>query len=143
MEFTLKVKKLREDAKINPPAKDGDAGHDVYATKTVTINPHDRFAMPLGIALEFPRGYVCIVMDKSGVANKQGLHSIGSVIDNCYRGEAHCILNNTSNKKVEIKKGKKIAQLLFYKCYTVDKIEYVNELSKTNRGSGKFGSTGV
>lgn len=143
MEFSLKVKKLKEDAKINPPAKDGDAGFDVFATKDVVLEPQERFAMPLGIAIEFPRGYVCIVMDKSGIANNHGLHSIGSVIDNCYRGEVHCILSNISNKKVKIENGRKIAQLIFYKCYTTNNIKYVDELSKTTRGSGKFGSTGV
>ena len=142
-EFKLKVKKLKPNGRIDPPAKKGDAGHDVYATTTVELKPGERYAMPLNIAIEFPEGYVCIVSDKSGIASKYGLHSIGAIVDNCYRGEIHCILVNSSNDLVYVNKGQKIAQLIFYQCFTTSEIQYVNELSETSRNTGKFGSTGV
>ena len=68
----LKVKKLNEDSKINMPAKKGDVGYDCYATKDITLKPHERFAMPLGIALEFDEGYVCHVNQKSGLSKRLG-----------------------------------------------------------------------
>jgi len=142
-EFKLKVKKLKPNGRIDLPAKRNDAGHDVYATTSVELKPGERYAMPLGIAMEFPEGYVCIVTDKSGIANKYGLHSIGAIVDNCYRGEIHCILVNSSNEQVCVNKGQKIAQLIFYRCFTTNEIEYVDELSETSRNIGRFGSTGM
>jgi len=47
----LKVKKLYEWSKINPPAKVGDCGYDVFATKTIVLAPHERYNMGLGIAI--------------------------------------------------------------------------------------------
>jgi dUTP pyrophosphatase len=141
--FYLKVKKLHKDAKIIPPARDGDAGHDVCSIKSIEIQPHERYAIPLGIALEFPKGYVCIVTDKSGIASKTGLYNIGAVVDSCYRGEIHSILVNSTNQSVYVNAGQKVAQLIFYQCFTTNDIEFEDELSLTDRGSGKFGSTGV
>lgn len=142
-EFYLKVKKLKPNGRIDLPAKIGDAGYDIYATTSIELKPGERYPMPLGMALEFPKGYVCVVTDKSGIASKYGLHSIGAIVDNCYRGEIHCILVNSSNEKVYVNKGKKIAQLIFYQCFTTNDIKFVDKLSNTNRNDGKFGSTGV
>jgi dUTP pyrophosphatase len=138
----LKVKKLNNNSRINPPAKKGDAGYDVFSTKLITLEPLERFKMPLGIALEFSEGYVCMVCEKSGLANKQGFISIGPVVDSSYRGEIHCIILNTSNKILYIEENTKIAQLVFTPCLTPE-IEYVDELSESERGTDGFGSTGL
>lgn len=138
----LKVKILNKDfGKINNPAKPGDAGYDVFATENIILKPHERYNMPLGIALEFPGDYVCIVNQKSGLANKFGLDTIGNVIDSGYRGEIHAQIVNTSNFNVKIEAGQKIAQLLFLFWKELN-ILYVDKLGETDRGEGGFGSTG-
>ena len=93
--------------------------------------------------VEFPNGYFAHVEQKSGLARKLGLLTIGNIIDSSYRGECHAIIVNTGNVFFDIKKGQKIAQIIFHRCYTVDKINYVEELSETDRGNKGFGSTGV
>lgn len=138
----VKVKKLNQQAKINLPAKQGDCGYDVFATKCITLPPHGRFNMPLGIAIEFQNGYFCQVNQKSGLANKYGIDTIGNVIDSGYRGEIHAQLVNTSNEDVTIFAGEKVAQLIFIKCATPD-IVFVSQLSQSDRGQAGFGSTGV
>lgn len=140
-EFSLKVKKLNEDSKINEPAKDSDAGYDVFATKDIILRPQERYNMPLGIALEFPDDYFCQVNQKSGLSQKFGIDTIGNVIDAGYRGEIHAIVVNTSNETINIEKGQKIAQLVFIP-FVKSNIEFVNELTETERGSDGFGSTG-
>ncbi|MCF7795965.1 dUTP diphosphatase [Patescibacteria group bacterium] len=138
----LKVKIINKKyGKINKPAKHGDAGYDVFATKDIILKPHERYNMPLGIALEFPSDYVCVVNQKSGLANKYGIDTIGNVIDSGYRGEIHALIVNTSNKDIFIKAGQKIAQLLFL-FWKEFNILYVDELTETDRGSNGFGSTG-
>jgi len=140
-EFSLRVKKLNKDSKINEPARNGDAGYDVFAADSVSLMPQERYNMPLGIALEFPDGYFCQVNQKSGLSQKLGIDTIGNVIDSGYRGEIHAIIVNTSNKIIHIESGQKIAQLVFI-SFVKSKIKFTDELSETERGSDGFGSTG-
>lgn len=137
----LKVKVVREGGKIDYPAKPGDAGYDVYTTKTVIINPSERCPMPLGIALEFDDGYYCQIAHKSGIAKNQGVFTIGGIVDSGYRGELVAILVNSTMNQVVIAKGTKIAQLIFMP-FVKPEIEYVEELTESERGSDGFGSTG-
>jgi len=141
-EFSLIVKKLRESGRIDPPSKEGDAGHDVYATEDAVLCTGERVCMPLGISIEFPEGFVCVVAQKSGLSKKHGLDTIGNIIDSGYRGECHAILVNNGISVVEIKRGQKIAQLLFHRCYTSKNIVYVDELEESARGDSGFGSSG-
>ena len=137
----VKVKKLREGGEVIPPAHNGDAGYDVRSPFNLELKPGERHKLPLGVALEMEDGYVCIMYGKSGRAAKQGITTIGNVIDASYRGEIHAILLNTSDAPIEIEAGEKVAQLIFHE-YKQPSIEYVEELSDTSRGSDGFGSSG-
>lgn len=141
MDCYLKVKKLNQCSKIDNPAKKGDAGFDCFSAVDVLVDPQERVKVPLGIAIEIPTGYVALVNQKSGLAVKLGMDTSGNVIDSSYRGEIHAIVFNNSKKSFWIKKGEKICQLLIHKCYTPE-VEFVGELSDTERGSDGFGSTG-
>jgi dUTP pyrophosphatase len=137
----LKVKKLDPLAKL-PVKKDGDAAYDLYASENVIIHAGTRDVVPTGIAIEFPVGYVGRIVDRSGVAVKEGLHVIAGVMDSSYRGEWLIAFYNTNEKGwVEIKYGTRIAQVLFYEVMDWPVIE-TDELSETSRGAGRFGSTG-
>jgi dUTP pyrophosphatase len=138
--FYLKVKKINPLGKLNEPAKEGDCGHDVYSMEYFELLPHERKKVPLGIALEFPDGYYCEVKQKSGLAVKYGIDTIGNIIDSGYCGEINATIVNTSNEKIIIMKNEKIAQLIF-QPYVKAKIEYVETLSETDRGENGFGST--
>ncbi len=137
----LKVKKLNPEAVLPSYAHKGDAGLDLYSCEECVIPAGERKIVSTGISIEFPEGYVALVWDKSGVAGN-GIKSMGGVIEYTYRGECKIVLLNTSKENYEIKKGQKIAQLLIQPIMTVD-IEEVSELSKTLRGSGAFGSSGI
>jgi dUTP pyrophosphatase len=68
---------------------------------------------------------------------------LAGVIDSDYRGDIGVILYNTDkNIDFEIKKGDRIAQIIFEACYTVT-LNETNALDNTSRESGGFGSTGV
>jgi len=140
--FYLHVKKINEDGNIFMPAKEGDCGYDVCSTIDLEILPHERYNIPLGIALEFPDGYVCMVQQKSGIARNFGLDTIGNIIDSGYRGEIHAQIVNTSDDVVVIKKGMKIAQLIFLPFVKAE-IRIVDKLTESDRGFGGFGSTGI
>lgn len=137
----IKIKKLNPDAIIPSYAHEGDAGMDIYSCEDFILLPHERHLFSTGISIELPEGYVALIWDKSGVANK-GIKSMGGVIEYTYRGEYKIILYNTSKEPYEVKKSQKIAQILIQPIMNAN-VQEVNELSETKRGDGAFGSTGL
>lgn len=137
----LKIKKLHPDARIPFHALPGDAGVDLFTVEPFELEPGERKSVPVGLALEIPEGYVGLIWDKSGLSHKYGIKQFGGVIDSGYRGEIHVGVMNLSDKFFGFEKGHKIAQLLIQK---VEKIEFeeAEQLSNTERGEGRFGSTG-
>lgn len=137
----IKVKKLREDAKLPTHGHPGDAGMDFFAVDRVVFSPGKQMHVYTGVALEIPEGYAGLVWDKSSVAFNMGLKVMGGVIDAGYRGEIIMNLLNVSDKEVIIEKGHKIAQMIIQKFEHCD-IEATDDLSGTVRGEGREGSTG-
>jgi dUTP pyrophosphatase len=137
----LKIKKLHEDAKMPNYAHHDDAGFDLFSIKDFTLKKGERAMVSTGIAMEIPEGYVGLVWDKSGLAMKHGIKTVGGVVDSMYRGEVLVGVINLSKEDYTFEKGHKVAQMIIQKKETVD-FEEVNELSNTIRGHGGFGSTG-
>ncbi len=128
---------------MRPPTygRPNDAGLDIFACGDHTLKPGRRYAIPTGFAIEIPKGFAGLVWDKGGPAFKYGIHCLAGVLDAGYRGELKIVLLNTSDKEYQIKLGDKLAQLLIQSVESV-KIEEVDILSDTERGEGRFGSTG-
>ncbi len=137
----LKIKKLHPDAKMPSYAHHDDAGFDLLAIEDTTLQPGERKAVKTGIALEIPEGYVGLVWDKSGIGIKEGVKTIGGVVDSSYRGELLIGLVNLSEKVYTFAKGHKVAQMLIQKKETAE-FQEVAELSDTKRGAAGFGSSG-
>ncbi len=137
----LKVKKIKEDAKLPTKGHPGDAGLDFYTIDTVVFPPHGQMRVHTGVAMEIPDGHVGLIWDKSGISFNMGLKVMGGVIDASYRGEIIMSLLNTTDKEVVLEKGHKIAQMLIQKFEDCDIVE-VSDLSETVRGEGREGSTG-
>ena len=53
----IKIKKLKESAKLPKYHHPGDVGMDMYAMETVIIKPGEHYRFWHGFALEFPEGY--------------------------------------------------------------------------------------
>tara|TARA_Y100001935_G_scaffold248164_1_gene245005 strand:+ start:378 stop:806 length:429 start_codon:yes stop_codon:yes gene_type:complete len=141
MSIKLKIKKLDKDLPTPHYAHQGDAAFDLFAKETTTLKPGERKTIPTGIALEIPEGYVGLVWDKSGIGIKEGMKTLGGVIDATYRGEVLIGIVNLSEKEYTFERGHKVAQMIIQKKEDVS-IEIVEELSDTERGEGRFGSTG-
>ena len=140
----IAVQKLNADVKMPAYAHEGDAGLDLYSTINHTLQPGERVLIPTGLKMAIPHGYEGQVRPKSGLALKHGLTVLNTpgTVDAPYRGEVGVILINLDQKTAyEIKKGEKVAQMVF------NKIEYAtfteaSDLTATTRGEGGFGSTG-
>jgi len=137
----LRIKKLHPDAKMPSFAHATDAGMDLYTVENITIEPGQHREVHTGIALAVPAGYVALVWDKGGIANKRHLKTVGGVFDSDYRGEYLIGLYNFGTEPQSFSVGDKITQLLIQKVEHPLLVE-VEELDATVRGEGRFGSTG-
>ena len=146
----IKVKVLLSRGMDLPAyATEGSAAVDLRAAieeqAPVTIAPGARAMIPTGVAISpESRDVVAIVAARSGLAVKSGIclaNGIG-VIDSDYRGEISVGLLNTSDKEFTVRRGDRIAQLMFMPVLGAELIA-VSALDETARGAGGFGSTGV
>lgn len=137
----IKIKKLKEDAKLPTHGHPGDAGIDIYALEEVVFLPGEQKRVHTGIAFEIPENHVGLVWDKSSISFNKSLKIMGGVIDSCFRGEFVASMVNLSKEKQIIEKGQKFTQMLIQKFEHCDIVE-VQELSETVRGTGREGSTG-
>ena len=142
----LKIKKLRENARVPFRATAGSAGMDLYACidEAITIAPHEIKLIPTGIAIALESAeYVAYLYARSGLAIKHGIapaNCVG-VIDSDYRGEVCVGLVNQTNEPFTIEPEERIAQMVISPV-VLPEIEVVDELDDTERGVGGFGSTG-
>lgn len=132
---------------------DGAAAWDCYARIHEKYIPTDQMVIvgwdmgvkvPLGFAIELPKGYHAEILPRSSMGTKTKVRVSNStgIIDSDYRGEVCIILDNVSLVKMAcIKDGDRIAQMIIVKDPEVELVE-AKELSETERGTGGFGSTG-
>lgn len=137
----VKIKKTNKSAVVPAYASTGASGLDLTAIDLVVINPGDRTLLRTGISIELPQGYGAFVMGRSGNTIKRGLLVALGLIDSDYRGEIGVMAFNTTDKKMIIQQGDRIAQLVIMPTPQID-LEEVDELSDTQRGNDGFGSTG-
>lgn len=121
-----------------------DAGWDLKALSEVKIRPSEVVKVHTGVYIEIPARFFGMVVPRSGLGTKHGVtlaNDIG-IIDSEYRGEILVYLVNQGKESVTIKQYDRFAQIVIVPVNNADLWE-VDSLSKTNRGVGGFGSTGV
>jgi len=137
----LNIKRLRGNHQPAPRRETaGSAGYDLRATSFEVIKPGERLLIGTGFAWEIPEGLVGMVRPRSGLACRDGLHTLAGVIDSDYRGEVKVLLINLGDEEIVISKGDRIAQMVVTPFYGVE-LNVVDELDDVDRGGG-FGSTG-
>lgn len=144
--MNVKIKLLSKNALIPTKGSDYSAGVDLYAMLNdshIDINPHATAFIHTGMSIELPHNTFGGIFSRSGLATKNNLKvATGvSVIDEDYRGEIMIPLYNDSDKVKTIVDHERIAQLVIIPYMPVE-FNVVNELDKTERGDGGFGSTG-
>lgn len=164
-QFTQDVHILMDegcDDLIPSKAHDDDAGYDLRSNEDITLSPmsvtlvhtgvhicmHPKIKRSMGLDI-VQYHMLADVRSRSGLALKQGLFVLNSpgTIDQSYKGEICVIMFNTKQEPYQIKRGDRIAQMVFlYQPIThlisVDKEEFESLDTDSDRGSGGFGSTG-
>lgn len=134
---------------------------DVYANKDIFVNLHERAMIPLGFALELPKGWEGHLAPRSSTFKTWGLiqtNSVG-VVDDTYIGDndqwhmpVYCLqgkdYSSIEDSELEspkegtwVRKGDKIGQFRIMEVMPDITFEEVEHLSNDNRGG--FGSTGT
>tara|TARA_B100000686_G_C16534805_1_gene834214 strand:- start:87 stop:524 length:438 start_codon:yes stop_codon:yes gene_type:complete len=139
------VKTLKKKIKLPSYETAGSSGMDImaYTEKKIIINPGKVALVPTGIAVAIPKNYEIQIRPRSGLAAKKAISVLNTpgTIDSDYRGEIKVILINLGNKSFVVNSGDRIAQMIVCPVTKV-KFKKVQNLPKTLRDKGGFGSTG-
>lgn len=140
----LDVKIVCEDKYLPIYQTNGASGADLMSVETVEIRPFERLLVNTGIRVSVPMGYEAQVRPRSGLSSKKGLTLVNAVgtVDSDYTGLVYASMINLSNEPQIIEAGDRIAQLVIAPVVQANFIQ-VDNLDKTERGVGGFGSTGV
>lgn len=155
--ITVEIQRIRRDSKLPERATAGAIGFDVYASRVldkwtkevisdlpVEIKPGGSVLIGIGVRFDISFPYEAQVRPRSGLASRYDVELSNSpgTIDPDFRGEAGILLRNRGEKTFTVEKDMRIAQLIFTKA-EIPELKEVQEVSKTVRGEGGFGSTGL
>lgn len=142
----LKVSRIDSSVPLPRYESEGAAGMDLRAflDREISIPPLGRAKIPTGLRLEIPEGFEGQVRPRSGLAINYGVTVLNSpgTVDSDYRGDLDVILVNFGAEVFTVKNGDRIAQLVIAPAVRAA-LEEAAVLSRTGRGTGGFGSTGI
>lgn len=124
---------------IKPVYKTKEAAcADVALPERLVLKPGEIKMVALQIGFEIQNGYKIVMYPRSSLMIKYGIVQPTSIIDSDYSGmEIHAPLYNTSNKRIELPAGTRVAQI---ECVPVcDCTDWPHEATERKGG---FGSTG-
>jgi dUTP pyrophosphatase len=147
-DVTIQFNKSRTHAQLPFYSNPGDAGFDIlaclYDEQPMKILPGETGKIPTGLISEIPKGWLVSIRPRSGLAANHSLtiQNAPGTIDSGYRGEWYILLRNEGVKTYFVHHGARIAQGLLEKSYKAH-FDWSPSLTKTVRGRGGFGSTGL
>jgi dUTP pyrophosphatase len=108
------------------------------------IAPGRRAVIPTGLRLAIPQGYEAQIRPRSGLALQDGITLPNSpgTIDSDYRGPLGVILLNAGQEAFHVTHGMRVAQMVVAPVVQA-RFTLVDDLDRTDRGAGGFGSTGA
>ena len=139
------IKKLNSKVQLPKYKTDGSSGMDLMAftESPINIRPQESALIPTGITIAIPEDTEIQIRPRSGLAAKSNISVLNTpgTIDSDYRGEIKIILFNHGKKEFIINNNDRVAQMILMPIIKAE-FEEVEDLPKTLRGSGGFGSTG-
>ena len=121
-----------------------DAGHDIKSAEDVTIQPWQAMLVKTGLHIDMDWPLYGLLVSRSGMMIRHNVEAATAVIDSGYQGEVQVLLRNHSDSAYEVKKGDRIAQMVFHALPSVTVVEEdIDVWDKTVRGSEGMGSTGT
>lgn len=119
-----------------------DAGYDLRSKKNYCIRPGETIKIESGVCVQIPNGYSGDIRPRSSISSRGLLVHYGTV-DTGYTGEINITVTNLNqNGCFNIDQYERVAQLVINRISDDHIIEYVGQLSNSERGNKGFGSTG-
>lgn len=146
--ITVKVTRMPwgRDLPLPDYETEQSAGMDLAAAVVddMPLLPGARALVPTGLCIALPSGYEAQIRPRSGLAMNYGVTVLNTpgTIDADYRGEIKVILANFGPEEYNIRRGTRIAQMVFAPVLR-GVWDEVAELPESERGDGGFGSTGT
>ena len=142
-EIVVKVSFDKNDSFIPVQMYSDSAGYDLYSGESVLIPKWSRLAINTNIRLDIPKGFYGEIKSRSGLAINNGIIAFNGTVGAGYLGFVFVIIFNNSDIDFNIKKGNRIAQIIFKKCHSVS-FKYCEQVSViSDRGVKGFGLSGV
>lgn len=137
----LKIKYLKDIESIQKITK-GD-WIDLRCAEDVSMKKGEYYIIPLGIAMELPKGYEALVIPRSSTFKHYGIVCVNSMgmIDEAYCGDNdEWGFPALAMRDTMIRKNERICQFRIIEHQPDFEFEVVENLDNDNRGG--FGSTG-
>ena len=139
------IKKLNPKVTLPSYKTKGASGMDLMAfvKEKIVIKPQTSALIPTGLSVAFSEDYEIQIRPRSGLAAKNNISVLNTpgTIDSDYRGELKIIIFNHSNHDFIVNNDDRVAQMVLTPVAKME-LKEANELPKTLRGEGGFGSTG-
>ena len=139
------IKKLDPAVQLPEYKTSVASGVDLIAfiKEPINLEPKTSVLIPTGLSVAFPEDYEIQIRPRSGLAAKNNISVLNTpgTIDSDYRGEIKVIIYNHGNENFSINNGDRIAQMILAPVVKME-LEEKNDLPKSIRGKGGFGSTG-
>ena len=139
------IKKLNPAVKLPKYKTSGASGVDLSAfiKEAIDLKPKESILIPTGLSVAFSENFEIQIRPRSGLAAKNNISVLNTpgTIDSDYRGEIKVIIYNHGSENFLINNGDRIAQMILTPVLKME-LEEVNNLPKSIRGEGGFGSTG-
>jgi dUTP pyrophosphatase len=149
MQSTIKVKLevLPHGAGLPFPRyqTEGSAGMDLSSAEDVMVARGATKVVATGIRMVVPEGYEIQIRSRGGLASKGIFVTNGpGTVDSDYRGEIMVLLTNLGLEDFYIKRGDRVAQAVTAPVLRaeIDEVDFI-DTEETERGEGRFSSTGV
>lgn len=135
---TIRIARLRDDARLPTRKHPADAGLDLYAVEGATLPPHSAAIVPTGVTVEVPEGLVALIKPKG-----KNDHLLGAgVVDAGYQGEILVKVVNPFDRPLVIGAGDAIGQMLLLPVFT-PAVEEVSTQEIHHQSSARGGSGGI
>ena len=139
------IKKLSTEVELPSYKTSGASGMDLMAfiKSSITVKPKTSILVPTGLIMAFSEDYEVQIRPRSGLAAKNNISVLNTpgTIDSDYRGEIKVIIYNYGDNDFIINNKDRIAQMILTPVVKME-LEETDNLPKTIRGKGGFGSTG-
>lgn len=142
MKYSIKIKYM-EGVEPLEGIFEGD-WVDLRCAKTMCIQRGEKGVIPLGVAMQLPKGFEALVLPRSSTFKRYGIIMTNGcgVIDECYNGDNDFWgFPFLATRDCVITANSRIAQFRIIKHQPTLVFEEVKKLNNQNRGG--FGSTGV